>query len=77
MNYVSNAKLASLSISSWRRVLFASVLLLCFLPLLNGGLGWVALPLYFACAAFVVWSLGITFFYAVTERGAGGVFPSR
>jgi hypothetical protein len=74
VSYVSNAELASLSISSWRRVILAFVLLLGFGSLVPVGLGWIALPLLLVCAAFCCWSLVATFFYVVTERGAGGVF---
>ena len=75
MSYVSNAELASLSMSSWRRVILACVLLFCFGSLIPVGLGWIALLLFLASAAFVAWSLAATFFYVVMERGAGGVFP--
>lgn len=74
MNYVSNAEIASLSISSWRRVIVAFVLLLGFGFLVPVGLGWIALPLFLVCAAFFIWSIVATLFYMVTERGAGGVF---
>lgn len=74
MNYVSNAELTRLSVSSWPRVIIASLLLLGFGALIPVGFGWFALPLFLVCAAFVTWSLGATFFYVVTERGAGGVF---
>lgn len=74
MTYVSNAELASLSISSWRRVVLAFVLLFGFGFLISFGFGWVALPLFLACAAFCCWSLGATLFYVIMERGAGGVF---
>jgi hypothetical protein len=74
VSYVSNAEIASLSISSWRRVILAFALLLGFGSLIPVGLGWIALPLFLACAAFFIWSLVATLFYVVTERGAGGVF---
>lgn len=74
MTYVSNAELANLSISSWRRVILAFVLLFGFGSLISLGFGWIALPLFLACALFFCWSLVATFFYVVTERGAGGVF---
>jgi hypothetical protein len=74
VSYVSNAELASLSISTWRRAILAFVLLLGFGSLIPVELGWIALPLFLVCAAFFIWSLVATLFYVVTERGAGGVF---
>jgi hypothetical protein len=74
VSYVSNTELGSLSISSWRRVILAFVVLLGLVPLIRAGLGWIALPLDFVCAGFVVWSLVSTFFYVVTKRAVGGVF---
>jgi hypothetical protein len=73
VTYVSNAELANLSISSWLRVILAFVLLFGFGFLITIG-GWIAFPLFFACAAFCCWSLAATAFYVISERGAAGVF---
>jgi hypothetical protein len=75
-SFVSNKELAALSVSSWMRVALAALLALASAGFAGAGFEWIALPFFFVCSAFVVWSLGSTLFYVVADRNTGGVFPA-